>query len=157
MRKIFYVPKQENIDDYKSQWENVYAEIQHGVSENTKDFIKDVDIAGEICIPEYRLLEIPINFSDKDYIQFGYWDDFEVIKKEKAEVICHVYTNDLENPGSQSILLKTLPMHYIEIGNHWATDYIRLDIGWYEIAVSVNGVEVESKETSVYEYYLEEE
>jgi hypothetical protein len=157
VRKIFYVPKEENIDEYKSQWENVYAEIQHGISENTKDLIKDVDKAGEVSIPEYRFLEVPINFSDKDYVQFNYWDDFEVIKKDKPEIISEIYTNDLDNPSSQSVLLKTLPMHYVEIGNHWQSDFLKLDIGWYEVVIKVDGIEVETKETSVYEYYFEEE
>ena len=48
-------------------------------------------------------------------------------------------------------------MHYLEQGLHWATDFMSLEIGWYEIVVKVNGVETESRETSVYEYYLEEE
>lgn len=157
MRKLFYVPKEENIDDYKSQWENIYAEIQHGVSENTKDYIQNVNQAGVIHIPEYRMLEVPISFSDKEFIQFGYWDDFEVINQDKPEVTCEVYTNDLDNPGSEAVLINTMPMHYLEQGLHWATDFMSLEIGWYEIVVKVNGVETESRETSVYEYYLEEE
>ena len=111
MRKLFYVPKEENIDDYKSQWENIYAEIQHGVSENTKDYIQNVNQAGVIHIPEYRMLEVPISFSDKEFIQFGYWDDFEVINQDKPEVTCEVYTNDLDNPGSEAVLINTMPMH----------------------------------------------
>ena len=157
MRKVFYVPKNDNIDDYKSQWENIYTEIQHGVSENTKDFIDNIEVAGVINIPEYRMLDVPINFSDREFLQFKYWDDFEVIKKEKPEVICEIYTNNLDNPSSESVLINTMPMHYLEQGLHWSTDFTSLEIGWYEIVVKVDGLETESRETSVYEYYLEEE
>jgi hypothetical protein len=48
-------------------------------------------------------------------------------------------------------------MHYVEIGNHWQSDFLKLDIGWYEVVIKVDGIEVETKETSVYEYYFEEE
>ena len=40
MRKIYYVPEGQDINDYKDIWENHTTEIHTSVSENTKEYIK---------------------------------------------------------------------------------------------------------------------
>jgi hypothetical protein len=157
VRKIFYVPAGESIDDYKPQWDGVYAEIQHGLSENTKEYIVDESVAQEILIPEYKDLDCPVNFSDREYVQIYYWDDFESIKDEKPQIILEIWSNDLNNPSAEQNLIDKHIMNWSTKGNFWESPHIKLDIGWYEMSVKVDGIESLTRETSVYEYYLEEE
>ena len=37
MRIIYYVPEGESIDDYKSEWEQIVAEVHVGLSPNIED------------------------------------------------------------------------------------------------------------------------
>ena len=39
MRIIYYVPEGESIDDYKSEWDQVVAEVHVGLSPNIEDYI----------------------------------------------------------------------------------------------------------------------
>jgi hypothetical protein len=157
MRKIFYVPKSKNYMDYESEWKGVTGHIQTGLSDNIEEFVDNPDVAQMILVPEYFNLEIPVHSSNKEYFQVEYYDDFEVLKKEKADITIEFWKKNLDNPSQEEILIDTYPMNY-EVGRSiWISNHIKLDIGWYDCVLKKDGVEVDSKEMSVYEYFLEEE
>lgn len=157
MRKIFYVPANKDIEDYKSQWDKVVTEIVHGVSENIKDYITNEEVGQLVYIPEYRVLDTPRNISNASYFQIIYFDDFESIKEEKPEVICEIWKKNLDNPSEAEVKYTQYPLHFVVGKRNWVSDHLKLPIGWFDFVIKVDGVEVESAECAVYEYNLEEE
>ena len=157
MRKIFYVPKSKNYMDYESEWKGVTGHIQTGISENIKDFVDNPDVAQMVLIPEYFLLGAPSHASNKEYFQIEYFDDFEVLKRDKAVISLQVWKKNLDNPSEEDILVETYPCSF-EVGRQiWITNHIKLDIGWYDLVILKDNEEVDSREISIYEYFLEEE
>ena len=48
-------------------------------------------------------------------------------------------------------------MNY-EVGRKiWISNHIQLDIGWYDVVLLKGSKEIDNKEMSIYEYFLEEE
>lgn len=157
MRKIFYVPKSKDYMDYESEWKGVTALIQTGLSESIEQFVENPEVAQMVNIPEYFNLEAPNHASDKEYFQVEYYDDFEVLKRDKADISLQVWKKNLDNPSQEDVLVETYPMNF-EVGRKiWITNHIQLDIGWYDVVLLKGSKEIDSKEMSIYEYFLEEE
>ena len=157
MRKIFYVPKSKDYMDYESEWKGVTGHIQTGISDNIKDFVDNPDVAHMVLIPEYFLLGAPNHASNKEYFQIEYFDDFEVLKRDKADISLQVWKKNLDNPSEEDVLVETYPC-WFEVGRQiWITNHIKLDIGWYDLVLLKDNEEVDSREISIYEYFLEEE
>jgi hypothetical protein len=157
MRKIFYVPKSKEISDYESEWKGVTGVVQHGISKNIEDLVDNPDAGQMILIPEYFDLNAPNHASDKEYFQVEYYDDFEVLKRDKGDITLQVWKKNLDNPSEEDILVETYPLLF-EVGRQiWITNHIKLDIGWYDLVLLKDSEEMDSKEMSIYEYFLEEE
>lgn len=157
MRKVFFVPKSQDYNDFKPEWEGVTGIIQHGLSDNIKEYVIDENKAQMVLIPEYYAILAPTHTSNADYFQIEYFDDFEVLKREYADITCEIWKKNLDNPSEEEKLVETLPMNF-EVGRQiWITNHVKLDIGWYDLVIKKNGKEVDSKECSVYEYNFEEE
>ena len=95
MRLIYYVPDNMSIDDYKSEWEQVVAEVHHGLSPNIEDYVKDPTKAQVVEIPEYRKAHIPINAASKDFIQYVYVDEYDdIVENTNIPEMCLVTDNN---------------------------------------------------------------
>jgi len=157
MRKVFFVPKSLNYQDYESEWKGITGIVQHGLSENIKDYVEDENKAQMVLIPEYYAILAPTHTSNADFFQIEYFDDFEVLKREYAEITCEVWKKNLDNPSLGEEMVQNLPMNF-EVGRQiWITNHIKLDIGWYDFVIKKDGVEVDTKECSIYEFNFEEE
>jgi len=157
MRNIFYIPKDKDINDYKSEWFNKFPEVHHGLSDNIKEYISDPSIAQEVLIPEYSGIMAPQSIGNVEFFQIEYFNDFESIKQEKSFVELEIWSKDLDDPSKEEVLVDKKPFHY-EVGRRcFITDHFKLDVGWYDFVVKVDGEQTELKECSVYEVILEEE
>lgn len=156
MRLIYYVPDNMSIDDYKSEWEQVVAEVHHGLSANIEDYVKDPTKAQVVEIPEYRKAHIPINAASKDFIQYIYIDEF-FDKDEVPQYSMEIWSKNLDNPSESQVKIDTHLLQYDKHKRHFYSEHIALRPGWYDVVFKKDGKEVESKEIAVYEAPDEEE
>lgn len=156
MRLIYYVPDNMSIDDYKSEWEQVIAEVHHGLSPNIEDYVKDPTKAQVVEIPEYKKAHIPINAASKDFIQYIYIDEF-FDKDEMPQYSMEIWSKNLDNPSESQVKIDTHLLQYDNHKRHFYSEHIALRPGWYDVVFKKDGKEVESKEIAVYEAPDEEE
>ena len=103
------------------------------------------------------MLGAPNHASNKEYFQIEYFDDFEVLKRDKAVISLQVWKKNLDNPSEEDVLVETYPCLF-EVGRQiWITNHIKLDIGWYDFVIKSDNEEIDTHEISVYESYDEEE
>ena len=155
MRTVFYIPEGDEVEDYKEEWENKTAEVHTGISPNIKDYVDDPSIAQWVHIPEFKHMLAPNNESSGVYFQVAYINDF-ADRDNLPQYHCEVWTKNLDNPSEEQVKADTWIMQY-DIGpNFFHTDHVRLDVGWYDLIVTLDGEEVDSHEISIYESYEEE-
>lgn len=155
MRTVFYIPKGEKVEDYKSEWNGKTNEVHTGVSPNIEDYIKDDSVAQFINIPEFKHMLAPRNCSSGEYFQIAYVNDFED-RDNLPQYFCEVWTKNLDNPSEPQQKQDTWIMQYDIGAGFFHTDHVKLDIGWYDLIVTRDGEEVDSHEISIYESYEEE-
>ena len=156
MRIIYYVPEGESIDDYKSEWDQVVAEVHVGLSPNIEDYIKDPTKAQVVEIPEYRKAHIPVNAASKDFIQYVYIDEF-FDKDETPQYKMEIWSKNLDKPSETHVKIDTHILQYDNFKKHFYSEHISLAPGWYDVVFFRDGEEVESKEIAVYEASDEQE
>lgn len=157
MREIYYIPEGFSVEDYKSEWENLTGEVHVGLSDNIKEYVENPSVGQLVYIPEFSFTVAPRTISNLDFWQVEYFNDFEVIKDTKPPVSMEVWTKNLDDPSEEQKLVDKYPLHY-EVGRKcFISDHLRLDTGWYDIIIFVDGEEVDSKEATIYEKNVEEE
>lgn len=150
MRKIYYVPEGQDINDYKDVWENHTTEIHTSVSENTKEYIKDKDVAQWVLIPEYKYAEVPEFISDQDYFQYYFYDDFSFYQ-EDPQYKLEVWQLDLDNKDFEPFNQETHAMQWEKVLCKFYTEHIILPVGWYELKFVKDGVVQDTEQITVYE------
>ena len=156
MRLIYYVPEGESIEDYKSEWDQVVAEIHTGLSPNIEDFVKDPTVAQLVEIPEFKMAFVPVNASSKDFVQYRYVDEF-VDKDDLPQYSMEVWSKNLDNPSEEKTKIDTHLLQYDNYKRHFYSEHIALRPGWYDIIFLKNREEVDAKEIAIYEKNDEEE
>jgi len=163
MRKIFYIPEGEAVDDYKDDWYHETNEVHTGISESLKDLIKDPSKPQFVFIPEFKHMMAPINESDKSYFQVAYVNDYDYVSFNNGEMVpmylLEVWTKNLDNPSEEQEKINTFVMQFDVGAKFFHTDHIRLDTGWYDLIVVNDDTkeEVDSHEITIYEGTTEEE
>lgn len=155
MRTVFYIPKGEKVEDYKEQWYEKTNEVHTGVSKNIEQYIKDPSVAQFVNIPEFKHMLAPISVSSSEYFQIAYVNDFDD-RNNLPQYLCEVWSKNLDNPSEQQVKLTTWIMQFDLGADFFHTDHVRLDTGWYDLIITIEGKEVDSHEISVYESYEEE-
>lgn len=155
MRKVFYIPEGEKVDNYKEQWFEKTNEVHTGLSKNIEQYIKDPSVAQFVNIPEFKHMLAPINSSNAEYFQVGYVNDFDD-RDNLPQYIVEVWTKNLDNPSEQQVKIDSWIMQYDASAGFFHTDHVKLEIGWYDLIITKEGEEVDSHEISVYESYEEE-
>ena len=111
MRLIYYVPDNMSIDDYKSEWEQVVAEVHHGLSPNIEDYVKDPTKAQVVEIPEYRKAHIPIMQHLKILYNMFMLMNF-LIKMKCHNTQWRSGLKNLDNPSETQVKLDTHLLQY---------------------------------------------
>lgn len=156
MREIFYIPEGGIVDDYSEQWKGRTSLVQVGLSANIEEYVTNPELAQFILIPEYQHMDIPRNISNQEFFTIIYWDDFETIKQEKPEATLEQWSKNLDDPTEESVHIETYPMHY-EVGrNCYISNHLKLDVGWWDMVVKIDGKTKITKEISVWESTEEE-
>lgn len=156
MRKIYYVPEGLDIEDFRLEWEGHTNEVHSGLSPNIENYVKNVDEAGFVFIPEFQILHAPVNASDAEYWQVAYVNDF-ADRNNSPQYILEVWKKNLDNPSEQQILIDKYILQFDIGADFFHTDHIRLPIGWYDLVLKFEDEEIDTKEISIYEAINEEE
>lgn len=152
MRKIYYVPEGEDIDSYKDIWENHTSEIHTSISENTKEYIKDKDVAQWVLIPEYKYPKLPEFISDKDYFQYFFYDDFSYYEDE-PQYVMEVWQLNLDTNDQEPFMQEWHNMQWEKVLCKFYTDHIILPVGWYELRFIKDNVIQAKEKITVYEQH----
>ncbi|MEK9691914.1 MAG: hypothetical protein VW235_03190 [Rhodospirillaceae bacterium] len=156
MRRIYYVPEGLDIEDFRLEWEGHTNEVHSGLSPNIENYVKNVDEAGFVFIPEFQILHTPVNASDAEYWQVAYVNDF-ADRNNSPQYILEVWKKNLDNPSEQQILVDKHILQFDIGADFFHTDHIRLPIGWYDLVLKFEDEEIDTKEISIYEAINEEE
>ena len=156
MRKIYYIPDGSNVEDYRQEWEFQTNEVHTGISESIKEHVKNPEEAGWVYIPEFRVLQAPVNASDAEYWQVAYINDF-INKDDIPQYVLEVWTKNLDKPTENQSLHDKYVLQYDIGAGFFHTDHIRLPIGWYDLILKFEDEEVEAKEITIYEAFINEE
>jgi hypothetical protein len=149
MRKIYYVPKGQDIEKYRDIWENHTSEIHNSISENIKEYIKDKDVAQWVLIPEFQYTEVPEMISDEDYFQYYFYDDFSYYE-EDPQYKMEVYQLNLDVKDFIPFNQETHAMQWEKVLCKFYTDHIILPVGWYELRFVKGDEVIDKTEITVY-------
>lgn len=150
MRKIYYVPKGQDINEYSDIWKNHTSEVHNSVSDNIKEYIKDEDVAQWVLIPEFQYTEVPEMISDQDYFQYYFYDDF-AFYEEDPQYKMEVYKLNLDVKDFTPLLEETHNMQWEKVLCKFYTEHIVLPVGWYELKFVKEGEVIDSTKVTVYE------
>lgn len=156
MRRVFFVPEGQDINDYKDQWQGLVQEIHTSVSNNNKDYILTDKDAHIFKIPEFQHSVSPDNCSNLDYLLYRVVDDFAEFEDNPSFTL-EIWEKDYDNPSKESVKIETHLLNYNKKLELYETQYIRLDAGWYELIYKKNDDIFDTAEISVYFKDVEEE
>jgi hypothetical protein len=150
MKQIYYVPSNENIDDYKSSWFRVASEVHNSLSENIEPYLlEESDKAQFVTIPEFTICKGPQRAAAGQKIYFCIQDDFYYYETENVYSI-EVWSYDLEDKQEPK-LLETYDCNYVDYYQEHRTDQIQFEIGWYKIIYKKNNEPLEDSNLTVFE------
>ena len=150
MRTIYYVPEGQAINDYIDVWSGKTNEVHNKISENIKEYIKDIDVAQWVLIPEYKFPRLPEFVSNQDYFEYYYYDDFSYYE-DFPQYFMEVWKVNLDDPDIEPEKIDTYPMQWEKVLCKFYTNHIKLDIGWYELRFIKNGKLQDKDKITVYE------
>jgi hypothetical protein len=156
MRKVYFVPKNHNIDDYKHEWFGKFQEIHHGLSDNNQKYVINENEAHAFKIPEFQEIYTPQTCSDTDYLIYRLVDDFGIFETDPAFVL-EVWEKDYENPKADSNKVESHNLNFNKRLEIYETEHIRLNVGWYNFRFTKNGELFKEAELSVFHSDQEEE
>ena len=149
MRKIYYVPQGQDINEYRDIWESHTSEIHNSISENIEEYIKDKDVAQWVIIPEFQYAEVPEMVSDEDYFQNYLYDDFSFYE-DNPQYKMYVYQLNLDVKDFTPFVQETHNMQWEKVLCKFYTDHIKLPVGWYELRFVKDDKEIETAQITVY-------
>jgi hypothetical protein len=150
MRTIYYVPEGEDINDYLDVWSDRTTEVHNKVSDNIKEYIKDVDVAQWILIPEYKYARIPEFVSNQDFFEYYFYDDYAYYE-DLPQYFMEVWKIDLDDPDIEPVKIETYPMQWEKVLCKFYTNHIQLETGWYELRFVKEGEVQATEKITVYE------
>tara|TARA_A100001201_G_C4080061_1_gene198619 strand:- start:106 stop:579 length:474 start_codon:yes stop_codon:yes gene_type:complete len=156
MRKVFFVPEGQDINDYKDQWNGQVKEVHNSVSVNNKDYILTDKEAHFFKIPEFQAVDTVEHCSSLDYIIYSLIDDYAEFEDDPAYIM-EIWEKDYDNPNKDKVKKDTHILGYNKNKGIYETDYIRLDAGWYDLVFKKDNELFDTSEVSVYYKEVEEE
>lgn len=156
MRKVFFVPEGQDINDYKDEWDGQVKEVHNSVSLNNKNYLLTEKEPHFFYIPEFQELHSIEHCSNLDYVIYRLVDDYAEFEDDPSYIM-EVWEKDYDNPSKEKNKIDTHILGYNKNQGVYETDYIRLDSGWYELVFKKDDNIFDTSEVSVYYKDVEEE